>query len=178
MDSIEVSAIARRTRIRYEWARLKRALLGLAPLLLVVAVAAAVARRPALTGAFGLAAFVSGAALLWYGRDPQRAVLPGVLSGLVPLMLALCANRLHFCSGGACISWCMPACSLGGLVAGFLVARSGNRRRAGPSFWLASSALALLTGAMGCACVGYSGLAGLALGFAVGVTPGLLRRAH
>ena len=176
MDSTRVSAIARRTRVRYEWSRVKRAAIGLAPLLVVVAVATAVARRPAMTGAFGFAAFISGATLLWYGRDPQRAVLPGVLAGLVPLVLALCANRLHFCTGGACVSWCMPACSLGGLVSGFLVARVGSQRRAAPSFWLASSALALLVGAMGCACVGYAGLAGLALGFGVGVMPGLLRR--
>jgi len=176
MDSTEVSEIARRTRLRYEWARLRRAALGFAPVLLVVAGATALARRPTLTGVLGVAAFVMGAALLWDGRDPKRAVLPGVLSGLVPLSLALCANRLHVCTGDGCVSWCVPACSLGGLVAGFLVARAGHQRRRAPSFWLAASALAFLIGGMGCACVGYSGLLGLALGFGVGVLPGLLHR--
>jgi len=72
---------------------------------------------------------------------------------------------------------CVPVCSVGGLVAGLAVASIGNQRRAGVVFWLSASTLALLTGAMGCACVGYSGVAGLAVGFAAGVVPGLLRRA-
>ena len=38
------------------------------------------------------------------------------------------------------------------------------------------SAVALLTGAMGCVCVGYAGIAGLALGFGAGMVPGLVRK--
>ena len=38
-----------------------------------------------------------GAAMLWYGRDPQKAVLPGIVAGLVPLVFALCANHMHAC---------------------------------------------------------------------------------
>ncbi len=177
MDSTELSELERRTRTRYEWARAKRAVVGFAPLLLVVAVATAVARHPSVTGAFGVAAFVAGATMLWYGRDPKRAVLPGVLAGFVPLVLVLCTSHMRGCSGDDCMMMCVPACSVGGLVAGLAVASVGNQRRAGAVFWLSASALALLTGAMGCACVGYSGVAGLAIGFAAGVVPGLLRRA-
>jgi hypothetical protein len=57
-----------------------------------------------------------------------------------------------------------------------VVAINLHGRRAGPGFWLSASSLALLTGAMGCTCVGYSGVAGLALGFAVGSAPGFFRR--
>jgi hypothetical protein len=177
MDSTELSEVERRTRARYEWARAKRAVVGFAPLLLVVAVATAVARHPSVTGALGIAAFIAGAVMLWYGRDPKRAVLPGVLAGLVPLALALCTSHMHGCTGDGCMMMCVPACSVGGLVAGLAVASVGNQRRAGAVFWLSASALALLTGAMGCACVGYSGIAGLAIGFTAGVVPGLLRRA-
>jgi hypothetical protein len=177
MDSTELVKVERRTRARYEWARAKRALVGFAPLLLVVTVATAVARHPSATGAFGIGAFIAGAVMLWYGRDPKRAVLPGVLAGLVPLVLALCTSHMHACTGDSCMMMCVPACSVGGLVAGLAVAGVGNQRRAGAVFWLSASALALLTGAMGCACVGYSGVAGLAVGFAAGVVPGLLRRA-
>lgn len=177
MDSTELTEVERRTRVRYEWARAKRALIGFAPLLLVVAVATAVARHPSLTGAFGIGAFIAGAMMLWYGRDPKRAVLPGVVAGFVPLGLALCTSHLHGCMGDRCMMMCVPACSLGGLVAGLAVASVGNQRRAGAVFWLSASGLALLTGAMGCACVGYSGVAGLAIGFAAGVVPGLLGRA-
>jgi hypothetical protein len=145
--------------------------------LVVVAVATSVARHPSATGALGFAAFVAGAVMLWYGRDPKRAVLPGVLAGFVPLVLALCTSHMHDCTGDGCMMMCVPACSVGGLVAGLAVASVGNQRRAGAVIWLSASALALLTGAMGCACVGYSGVAGLAIGFAAGVVPGLLRRA-
>ena len=176
MDSTELTEVERRTRARYEWARAKRALLGFAPLLLVVAVATAIARHPSATGAFGVAAFVAGVAMLWYGRDPKRAVLPGVMAGFVPLVLVLCTSHMHGCTGDDCMMMCVPACSVGGLVAGFAVASVGNQRRAGAVFWFSASALALLTGAMGCACVGYSGVIGLAIGFSAGVVPGLLRR--
>ena len=114
--------------------------------------------------------------MLWYGRDPQRAVLPGIAAGLVPLVLALCANNMHSCGPEVCASMCVPACTLGGVVAGLAVASVGNQRRAGVRFWLSASALALLTGSMGCACIGFAGVMGLGIGFAAGVVPGLLRR--
>jgi hypothetical protein len=114
---------------------------------------------------------------LWYGRDPQRAVLPGVAAGLVPLVLALCANHVHACGVDGCTTLCVPACAVGGVVAGLAVAGVGNQRKAGPWFWASASALALLTGAMGCACVGSAGVVGLGLGFGAGMVPGLLRRA-
>ena len=118
-----------------------------------------------------------GSAMLWYGRDPKRAVLPGVLAGLVPLGLALCSSCVHGCAGDCCLMMCVPACAVGGLVAGLAVASVASQRKASTVFWLSASALALLTGAMGCACMGYSGVLGLAAGFTVGVVPGLLRRA-
>ena len=177
MDSTELNEVERRTRARYEWARAKRALVGFAPLLLVVAVATAVARHPLVAGALGIGAFIAGAVMLWYGRDPKRAVLPGIFAGFVPLVLALCTSHMHGCMGDSCMMMCVSACTLGGLVAGLAVASVGNQRRAGAVFWLSASGLALLTGAMGCACVGYPGVAGLAIGFAAGVVPGLLRRA-
>ncbi len=177
MASTEFSEVERRARARYEWARVRRAIVGFAPLLLVVVVATTIARHPSITGAFGLGAFIAGAVMLWYGRDPKRAVLPGVLAGLVPLGLALCASHMHGCTGDGCLMTCVPVCVVGGLAAGLAVASVANQRRAGAIFWLSATALALLTGAMGCACVGYSGVAGLVVGFAAGVVPGLLRRA-
>ena len=176
MDSTELAKIERQLRRQYEFGRAKRAVLGLAPLLLVAVAAAVVGHHPTATVAFGAAAFTVGTLMLWYGREPQRAVLTGALAGFVPLVLALCSSRMHGCVGDGCMMTCVPICSLGGLVAGLAVASVGNQRRAGAPFWLSASALALLTGAIGCACVGYSGLAGLAIGFAAGVVPGLLRR--
>ena len=177
MDSTELDKLTRRVRLHYEWARIKRALLGILPLLVVVGAASALGRHHSATEAFGASAVLVSAAMLWYGRNPQRAVLPGVLAGFVPLVLALCTSHMAACSGGGCMMMCVAACSAGGVIAGLAVAGVGNRRRAGAVFWLSASSLALLTGATGCACVGYAGVVGLGVGFAAGVVPGLLRNA-
>lgn len=176
MDSTDLTRFERRARARYEFARLRRGLVGFAPSLVLVAVAVALARHPSMTAAFGVATFLVGALLLWYGRDVRKAVLPGVFAGSVPLVLALCATHLHQCTEDVCMTVCVPACTVGGLAAGLAVAGIGNRRRAGLAFWLPASGLALLTGAMGCSCMGYAGIAGLALGYAAGLAPGALRR--
>ena len=175
MESVE--RIEQRARLRYELARVRRALLGFLPVFVVVVVAALFAKRPTATVAFGIAVFALGAVFLWYGRDLKRAVLPGVAAGLVPLVLALCANHIeHGCMGDHCMMFCIPACAGGGVLAGLLVARVGIKRRSGPAFWASASAVALLTGAMGCVCAGYAGLLGLTLGFGSGLLAGLVRR--
>lgn len=177
MDSTDLTQLQRRVRRAYELGRLRRALLGVAPVLVIIAVAACVAHRPVSTLWFGLATVTIGAVMLWYGRDPQKAVLPGIAAGLVPLVFALCGNHMHACGTDGCSSLCVPACALGGVVAGLAVASVGNQRTAGPWYWVSASLLALLTGAMGCACIGYSGVVGLGIGFAAGIVPGLLREA-
>ncbi|HEX2882150.1 MAG TPA: hypothetical protein VHO25_21670, partial [Polyangiaceae bacterium] len=114
--------------------------------------------------------FGNGVLLLWYGQGLQRAVLPGVFAGLIPLASALCANHFgHVCTGGGCVSLCLPACILGGVSAGALLGYWARGRSWG--FVLAASSLALLTGAMGCGCIGYAGVLGLLAGYAVGVIP-------
>jgi hypothetical protein len=175
MESAE--HVEARARLRYELGRMRRAVLGFAPVFALVAVAALLAKRPTTTVAFGAGVFAVGAILLWYGRDLRRAVLPGVAAGIVPLAFALCANHIgHACMGERCLSLCIPACAAGGVLAGLAVAGIGIRRRSGPGFWIAASIVALLTGAMGCGCVGYAGVGGLAVGFAVGLAPGMLRK--
>jgi len=176
MGSVDLIRLERRARRGYELFRLRNALLGVSPLFFIVPLAACLSRDAASTAWFGGATFVLAGVLLWYGRDPQRAVLPGVAAGLVPLLLALCANRMHYCGPDGCTSLCVPACTLGGGLAGLVVARVGRQRRAGVWFWLSASTLALLTGAMGCSCIGYSGILGLGLGFAGGLVPGLIAR--
>jgi hypothetical protein len=177
MVSTDLAQLQRRARVRYELRRARRSLLGVAPVLPIVALAAVITHRPGSTLWFGLATMVLGAVMLWHGRDPQRAVLPGIVAGLVPLALSLCASHIHSCGMETCSSLCVPACMLGGVVAGFAVASVGNARRAGRWFWLSASSLALLTGAMGCSCVGYSGVLGLGVGYLAGMVPGILLRA-
>jgi hypothetical protein len=95
---------------------------------------------------------------------------------LIPLACALMANRGHLCAGGHCSTWCLPACISGGVVAGLVVSWVATKRGLDWRFWLGASAISLLTGAMGCACIGYSGVIGLAAGFLGGTVPLLVRR--
>lgn len=172
MDSTELQRIERRARLRYELSRLKLALVGMAPALLVVLLAACLSKHPHSALLFGAGLFGLGLALLFIGREPRRAVLPGLLLGLLPLSLALCVNHLpHLCMGDHCSSLCVPACAAGGFAAGIGMALLARRHRRGWAFWLAGSSVALLTGAMGCACVGYSGVLGLLAGYAFGLLP-------
>jgi len=177
MVSIDLSRLQRRVRRAYELRRLRRGLLGASPIVIVAIAAACAGHRPMSALWFGLAAVTASVLMLWYGRDPQKAVLPGVAAGLIPLTLALCANHVHACGADGCGTFCVPACALGGAIAGLAVAGVGRQRKAGVWFWLSASSLAILTGAMGCSCIGYSGVVGLALGFAAGLVPALLRRA-
>lgn len=172
-----LAQIERRLRRKYEWTRLRRALLGFAPVLLLVAAATCLTHRPSSAMGFGGALFAFGVVALWYGRGVQRAVLPGLALGLIPLVLALCANHMHhMCTSSFCLSACVPACASGGLIAGIGTALVGHRERQGLRFWVAASLIALLTGAMGCSCVGFGGIAGMTIGFGLGLLPALLRR--
>lgn len=167
----------KRARFRYEWVRARRALLGFLPVFGLVGAACALSDRPGRALAFGLALFVLGAIVLWYGRDLRRSVLPGVAAGVVPMLLVLGAEHVgHVCTGPTCTSVCLAACVAGGALAGFFVGRSKAAREAGMGFWLAASSLALLTGAMACARLGIAGIGGLIVGYCAGMLPGMLRR--
>ena len=177
MDSTDLTALERAARTRYEKARLGWSLAGAAPVLLVVAAAVVLGRRPSSAALFGGGLFVTGVALLWRGRDLRRAVWPGVLSGLIPLAFALVANAGHGCSGGHCSTLCVPACTGGGVTAGLVVSIVATRLKLGWGFWAATSTMAVLTGAMGCSCLGASCVLALVGGFSAGLIPQVVRRA-
>jgi hypothetical protein len=178
MDSTDLAKMERRARRKYELARAWQAFWGFSPSLVVVTDAALASKHPTSAVVFGSGMFALGLGLLWYGRGVRRAVLPGLAMGLLPLSLALCANHVgHMCMGDGCMTLCVPACAIGGLGAGIGVSVIGWRQGQGIGFWVAASALTVLTGAMGCSCVGYAGVAGLAIGYAAGVLPAIARRA-
>jgi len=182
MEPSELPQFERRMRRVYELARLRQAFLGFLPMLLLVVTAALLSGRVKVAVVAGAILFVSGVVALWYGREPSRGVLPGALAGGTALVLALCANHLrHHCMGDACYGWCVPACVAGGLFAGALVSAVGLRQHRAFGYWLSASGITLLTGSLGCSCVGYAGVIGLVAGFGVGtaaylVTAALRRR--
>lgn len=176
MDSIDLNLLERKARTRYEVTRAVRSLVGFAPALLVVLLAATVGRRPSSAAFFGTLLFLLGSFFLWRGRTMHRAVLPGLLAGMIPLLFALMANRGHACGGDHCSTWCLPACVAGGIVAGLVVSWVAHSRGLGWRFWAGASAISFLTGAMGCSCIGYSGVVGLGVGFVAGALPWVARR--
>ena len=170
--------VQRQIRRRYEMQRGILALLGAIPVLLVVSLACVYSQRATTSALLGGGAIVLGVVMLWRGQQAQRAVLPAVGLGAIPLTLALWANAAHGCcvAGGTCMagmsSMCLPACSAGGLIAGGLLAVLGHRWRAGVWFWISATGMTLLVGATGCACVGYTGVLGLAIGYGIGAGVG------
>lgn len=178
MDLIERlnSEFEARLRRRYELARLRRALLGSAPIAFLALIALLLhgAEWRALVLAGLLVALTIG--MLFYGRDLQRAVLPGALAGLAPFSLAYAASLMSGCSGAGCSTSCMVACTAGGFAAGLSVAEGGKALKARPSFWVAAAGVAGVVGMMGCACVGLSELGGLAVGIALGFLPSGMRK--
>jgi hypothetical protein len=176
MASTDLPRLVRRARWGYEMTRLRSALLGAAPIAAIVLVAAFLGEHPRLILGLGATTAFAGAILLWYGREPQKALLPGFAAGLVPLVLVLGANHVHMCGSDGCTSLCMYACVVGGLGAALGISVVGYQRDAGPAFWLCASAIALLTGAIACSGIGYAGVAGLVLGFGAGAFSGWARQ--
>ena len=178
MESSVTSAIHfSRVQRAYERARLMRATIGVLPFALFAVVAVCCGTN-AQFGIVAGALLVGGAGLaLWRGEAVGRSVLPGVAWGVIPFGFALIARASgHFCTGSACVSWCIPACAAGGVAAGLGLFFAGRRSPRPWVFWGAGAALALLTGSLGCSCVGAGGVIGLALGLSISVVPMAARK--
>jgi hypothetical protein len=177
MPSTDLDRLEHRARLGYERSRVRRALLGVLPVALLAGVlfCLRVHPHPQLMLAVGAGVFVLGATLLWYGRDPARAVLPGLAAGFLPLCLALCTRHLgHLCTDAECIAMCLPACGAGGVLAGAVVSWYGALRARTAWFWVSASGVALLTAAVGATCAGYRGVLSVVAGYALGLASALL----
>jgi RNA polymerase sigma-70 factor (ECF subfamily) len=139
---LTLASSRRRARRKYEWARIRRAVLGFAPSLVVVLLAAMADQHPRSATAFGVAMFPrrSRLALVRSRHSARRFARPG--DGLLPLALALCANHMgHACMGDHCMMLCVPACSLGGLGAGVGISIIGLRWKQSWPFWVGATTL-------------------------------------
>jgi hypothetical protein len=142
---------------------------------LLVLVGTLCSPRPEQALLFGALLLLTSGAFAFVGRDAGRAVLPAMLLGSLPLACALVGPHLgHVCTGSACISFCVPFCSAGGLVAGILLERFSRAQRHPWRTWAFGVIIGACAGAMGCACVGMGGILGMSLGL---VSPRLVRGA-
>jgi hypothetical protein len=155
-------ALQSRARRAYELARLRRATGAALPLLLLAAVSAALSARPGLSMAVGAGLVTWGIASLWVGGGIERALVPGLVAGLAPLLLVTCASRVdHVCLGAACRSVCLAASLTGGSAAGLFVGRWAAQKGASLAMAAGAAGSALLTGSLACSCIGLLGLAAL-----------------
>jgi hypothetical protein len=130
-------------------------------------------------GALMLTVIAAVAALLvlfhWRGRDFARGANVGLIAGLGPMLLPFATTWIApVCATLVC--GLLPAASLAGgfvaalCLAGGSVARFGEAHGSG-AFWSAAVSVTLTLGIAGCLHVGLAGLAGLALGLAIGALP-------
>jgi hypothetical protein len=162
-----------RAREAYERSRLRFSL-SLVPAALVLPVTSALLGTPlpsAVVLGAGLVLLLLAAT--WRGGALARGALNGVEVGLVPLALAHSAKLYgHVCTPAGCSTLCVPACASGGVVAG-LALEWLARRSAQPNVVRGVGLVsALLTGALGCSCVGASGILALVVALGLSSTTG------
>jgi hypothetical protein len=174
--AVEVDELKNRARRAYELGRVRGAVIGILPIVVIAMVAGFVDRMWTPVYYAGPPLLAIAAFLLWRGRHYGRAVLPGVAAGVVPFVAMQIARASgHACAGPACYSVCVPACVIGGAIAGVIIARVAKRSTAPLGSWAAGGVVAALTGALGCACIGIFGVLGLVVGLVVASAPLVLR---
>jgi hypothetical protein len=145
--------------------RWKAAWTASAPVWAVIAFASWFTWRPSavwIVGAGLAAAFIG---MVYLGGAIRRGALPGLAAGLLPLVAAIGAGGWGSeCGAGECASWCVPVCVSSGVACGLVLAWTARTRRWSPATLLSAGWLAVLTGAMGCSCVGFAGAFGMAGG--------------
>lgn len=174
MDQPEPLMLAMALR-RYEVSRLKWAALCAVLTLAIPAMAFILGHRPGTALVLGAALALCVGWFVWRGKGWAVAVPAGLRAGVIPLGFALAAQHIgHVCTAGGCTTLCVPACVAGGVLAGVLVAIS-SRQSAWPRATLAGGlAVSLAIGAMGCTCVGFSGVLGMLGGTMVTAMGGAL----
>jgi hypothetical protein len=175
---LDVEALRARAKNAYERGRLRDAVIAASFAIPFSAVVGAVERHVTTCIVVGVALAVAVALLRWRGRDLARGIVPGIVAGVVPLVFANLSMTTHLCIGGSCASACIVACSAGGVVAGLFSAWFARRSSLPRAAWFSAASVALLVGALGCACVGVFGVLGLFCGLIVGSAPLVLRPAH
>lgn len=155
----------------YERSRLRWAVASALPLAVVPLASFALGHRLVSSVVLGVVLLAVGVGLLWRGQAFGRGLGVGVRAGLIPLVVAHAANLYgHVCTAAGCTSLCIPACVLGGMGAGLVVACAAERAAARWQVIGSGALTAGLIGAFGCSCIGFGGIAGLVGGMALSLT--------
>lgn len=165
----EVEFLARSRRL-YEWSRVRKGLqcaLWAAPAV-ALALWGGSPRATLFLAPLILAVCV---ALVWRGGAAGRAVIPGLVGGVLPIFVRI---GIGCCALESAMGHAVFASLMGGIIGGLAVAAFGFWLRKSFSEVLWVGALVGITGSMGCALFGLGELLGLAVGLALGALPIML----
>lgn len=160
-------AVARRT---YEWSRVRKGLqraLWSAPAVLL----ALWGGSPRATMILAPLILALSVVLVWRGGGGGRAVVPGLLVGVLPIVVRI---SIGCCALEGALGHAVFASLMGGFAGGLVVSAVGlGLRKTWPEI-LWTGALVGLTGSMGCALFGVGELVGLTGGLVLGAVPIML----
>jgi hypothetical protein len=170
MEKNELYARARRA---YELGRAKVASQAMVAAAALAAASVALGRSPGQIALLALVLLPLAGGLAFRGRAAGRAVGPGLVAGgtamLLPLGVVFAGDAWL---GFDCMRFCLPACVIGGAVAGAAITSLAAAEQEGErEFLLAGISLAALTASFGCGLAGSAGLLGMALGAFVAGAP-------
>jgi hypothetical protein len=118
---------------------------------------------------------IASAALAHRGGVAGRAVFPGLLAGLAPMLLPLTACVGCSLEGAGIARVCFPACvaggALGGAVLWAIASRVGEGRR---ELVLVAGTIASVAGALGCVILGATGVLVTVAALVVSSAPAML----
>ncbi len=169
--------LLRRVRATYEWSRWRRGLRAACMVAPMVVASLGFCGNVRLTLTLGVALAVTSAALVWRGGTAGKAVVPGLVAGLVSLAVpTLLSPACALADGPHGIRYCLLACTAGGLASGGVVAHFASRRiEDAGTFVAVAGSIAAVGGALGCMIVGLAGIASMLVGLGAVSLPAALR---
>lgn len=172
MTQLDLPRLERRARFVYEASRVGRALAVSWPVLPMTLLSVRGCEPVQVFLAAGLTLFVVATLLPWWRTAYVTPVLDGILAGVLPFAFPLVTRTLGpGFPGIPLMTACLAMAFAGGLVAGGLLGLRASRSRRLRSMVGVSMLIAALTGSLGCAIAGMSGVLGMALGLALGTAP-------
>jgi len=178
--TFDPSRVGRRMRHAYEIGRIRRAAVLALPWVGLLMVGLWLGPFGLFDFGLGTLLVVTGFAYLWRGQLAEQALVPGLISGLFPLGLALLANgpnpQCHHGQGG--LSLCTFACGVGGVLAAMRISKFARRQESSPMAFGLAVIPAFFLGSLGCGCIGYTGVMAMAGAMFLTSLPELMRWAQ